>query len=81
MSNNENGSPSSEESEVARAFAEWLAEGLAGGEDESKTRVDRVLARARHEVGARDLLTFALVRVWTALLSITVVFYVLFVRR
>ena len=43
-------------------------------------RVKAVLKRARRETGVRDLLTFGLATMWTALLSLGVVLYALFAK-
>ena len=48
---------------------------------EHERRVKAVLKRARRETGARDLLTFGLATMWTTLLSLGTVLYVLFANR
>ncbi len=56
------------------ALARWIS-GPADDHDveesDSPDRVDRILGRHRREVALRDVLTFGLARIWTALLSMT----------
>ncbi len=40
-------------------------------------RVRKILTRARHEVGVRDLVTFSFARMWTVLLAIGAAIYAL----
>ena len=47
---------------------------------EHDRRVQTILTRARRETGVRDLLTFGLATMWTALLSLGAVLYALFAR-
>lgn len=40
-------------------------------------RVSKILDRARHETGVRDLVTFSGARMWTVLLALAAILYVL----
>ena len=47
----------------------------SGEKDGGEIRVKRILARARQEMGVRDLVMFSMARVWLVVLTIAATFF------